>query len=480
MRLVTCLVGQISLAFAASNLASLTDCLRTASVPFASSLPTSYNLRLPYKPLVVANPTTVSQISSAVLCGAQNGVNVSAKSGGHSYTSSSFGGEDGHLVINLDRMYAVSVASDGTAKVQAGARLGHVATELHKQGKRAISHGTCPAVGVGGHALHGGHGMVSRKYGLATDWIKGATVVLANGTVTRCSATERPNLFWGIRGAGSSLVIVAELEFNTFAAPEKTTYFDISLTWDAKKTLQALLDAQEFSKTMPAELTMAVTFNKYGYYLNGAYVGNDAAFRNAIQPLLTKLGVKVSSSKTVGWIDFIKHFAGTEDIDITTPTYDEHENFYATSITTPILSLSQLQSLVDAVAKSGFTTTRSWFMHMNFHGGASSAITRSKPADTAYVHRDKMLLFQLKDSVSQSQQYPRDGFTLLQGFQQSISKGLGRDEWGMYVNYPDSEVSGGDAPRLYWGSNLGRLQWLKKDYDPKNLFRDTQSIQPAT
>ncbi|KAK1984195.1 hypothetical protein LZ30DRAFT_712145 [Colletotrichum cereale] len=468
----------ITIAASASTLDSLKSCLSAASVPVASSTPTSYNIRLPYKPIAVVVPTTVAQISSSVKCGAQNGISISAKSGGHSYTSSAFGGEDGHLVVNLDRMYAVKVDTDGTAKVQAGARLGHVATELFKQGKRALSHGTCPAVGIGGHSLHGGHGMVSRKYGLTMDWIKGATVVLANGTITYCSAAERPNLFWAIRGAGSSMAIVAELDFNTFPAPEQTTYFDISLTWSVSNAPQILLDCQEFAKSMAAELTMAVTFNNDGYYLNGAYVGDDAGFRNVIQPLLTKIGAKVSSSNTVGWIDFIKHYAGTAEIDITSPSYNEHENFYASSITTPSLSRTQAESLVNAVNKTGLTFNRSWFMHMNFHGGDYSAITRPRPTDTAYVHRDKMLLFQLKDSVSESQQYPSNGFSFLQGLRQSISKSLSSNQWGMYANYPDSEV-GSDAPRLYWGSNLDRLEWVKEDYDPNNLFRNSQSVKPA-
>ncbi|UQC82080.1 uncharacterized protein CLUP02_07566 [Colletotrichum lupini] len=478
MHLAIALLVQATLALSAP-LDDLTACLRTASVPIASSTPTPYNLRVPVKPLLVAVPTTNAQIASAVTCGSKSGVRVSAKSGGHSYISTGYGGEDGHLVINLDRMYSVTVASDGTAKVQAGARLGHVATELYNQGKRAISHGTCPAVGVSGHALHGGHGMVSHTYGLATDWIKAATVVLANGTITRCSATERPNLFWSIRGAGSSMVIVAELEFNTFAAPEKVTYFDIDLAWDTAKLPQVLLDTQEFAKTMPAELTMSTTFNNDGSYLNGAYVGDDAGFRAALQPLLAKIGAKVSSSKTVGWIDFIKHYAGVTDIDVTTATYNEHDNSYASSLTTPALTKTTFQSLVDAIAKNGLTATRSWYMHMNFHGGANSAVARPKTNDTAYVHRDKMLLFQLKDGVSTSQTYPSDGFALLQGLRQSIAKGLGSDQWGMYANYPDSQISESEAVRLYWGSNLNRLEWVKADYDPTNLFRFVQSIRPA-
>ncbi|KAI9162868.1 6-hydroxy-D-nicotine oxidase 3 [Paramyrothecium foliicola] len=458
---------------------AVTDCLRAASIPIAATVPTTYNVRVPYQPLAFVSPITVAQISSAVSCGTKHGVSVSAKSGGHSYVSSGFGGTDGHIVINLDRMYAVTVAADGTAKVQAGARLGHVATELFRQGKRAISHGTCPGVGIGGHALQGGHGMVSRKYGLATDWIKGATVVLANGTVTRCSATERPNLFWALRGAGTSMVIVAEIEFNTFVAPEKMTYFDISLVWNQQKAPQVLLNTQEFAKTMPSELTMAVKFNKNGYFINGGFVGDNTTFANAIQPLLAKLGAKISSSKTVGWIEFITHFAGTAEVDITTPNYNEHENFYATSITTPALSKLTFESLVASVAKNGFTTSRTWFMHMNILGGEQSAVTRPKMNATAYAHRDKLLLFQLKDGVPQSQQYPSDGFSLLQGFKQNISSGLASGAWGMYVNYPDSELGGLDAPKLYWGANLRRLEWVKQDYDPRNVFNNPQSIRPA-
>ncbi|KAK1637614.1 hypothetical protein BDP81DRAFT_448741 [Colletotrichum phormii] len=478
MHLVIALLAQVTLVLSAP-LDDLTGCLRTASVPIASSAPTPYNLRVPVKPLLVAFPTTNAQIASAVTCGSKNGISVSAKSGGHSYISAGYGGEDGHLVINLDRMYSVTVASDGTAKVQAGARLGHFATELYKQGKRAISHGTCPAVGVGGHALHGGHGMVSHTYGLAADWIKAATVVLANGTITRCSATERPNLFWSVRGAGSSMVIVAEFEFNTFAAPEKVTYFDIDLVWDTAKLPQVLVDTQEFAKTMPAELTMSTTFNNDGSYINGAYVGDDVGFRATVQPLLAKIGAKVSSSKTVGWIDFIKHYAGVTDIDVTTATYNEHDNSYASSLTTPALNKTTFQSLVDTIARNGLTASRTWYMHMNFHGGSNSAVARLKTNDTAYVHRDKMLLFQLKDGVSTSQTYPSDGFALLQGLRQSITKGLGNDQWGMYANYPDSQFSASEAVPLYWGSNLRRLEWIKADYDPTDLFRFVQSIKPA-
>lgn len=104
-----------------------------------------FNSLLAYKPDVVAVPTTAEQIQSAVKCGAESGYKVTAKGGGHSYGSYGLGGEDGHLVIQLDRMFAVKLDTEtNIATAEPGTRLGHLAVELWAQGKRAIAHGTCP------------------------------------------------------------------------------------------------------------------------------------------------------------------------------------------------------------------------------------------------------------------------------------------------------------------------------------------------
>lgn len=38
------------------------------------------------------------------------------------------------------------------ASIGGGTRLSDVTNKLHDNGKRAIAHGTCPGVGIGGHA----------------------------------------------------------------------------------------------------------------------------------------------------------------------------------------------------------------------------------------------------------------------------------------------------------------------------------------
>lgn len=82
---------------------------------------------------------------------------MNARSGGHSYAAYGLGGADGHLIVDLSNIKDIHVDnSTGVAVVGAGNRLGDVATALFDQAGRAIPHGLCPLVGLGGHAAFGG------------------------------------------------------------------------------------------------------------------------------------------------------------------------------------------------------------------------------------------------------------------------------------------------------------------------------------
>jgi FAD/FMN-containing dehydrogenase len=155
MRLTLPLSTGLYAALATADLekrAAIDDCLSSAGVPTDAQGSTAwtqdvapFNQRVPYTPVAIVVPSTVAHVQAAVSCATKVGVKVNPKSGGHSYASFGLGGEDGHLVVELDRLNTVTV--DPTTKVatiQAGARLGHVATALYNQGTRAISHGTCP------------------------------------------------------------------------------------------------------------------------------------------------------------------------------------------------------------------------------------------------------------------------------------------------------------------------------------------------
>lgn len=248
--------------------------LRNSSIPFLddehrswAAETTAYNLRVPATPALIVYTETAQQVQNAVASGVAAGLKVSARCGGHSYASLGHGGENDHLIVDLTPIDSVVVDPiTHIATVGAGARLGHVASQLHKQGGRAIAHGSCPGVGISGHMLHGGYGWASHNKGLALDWMIGASVVLANGTIVDCSETENPDLFWALRGAGSSFGIVISYRLNTFPAPTVSTPFKVSLSWHTEEQkLHGLRALVHFSRTTPPELNMRRTYTPACY-----------------------------------------------------------------------------------------------------------------------------------------------------------------------------------------------------------------------
>ena len=61
----------------------------------------------------------------------------------------------------------------------------------------------------------------------------------------------------------------------------------------------------------------------------------------------------------------------------------------------------------------------------------------------------------------------------------SAVKGMNATDWGMYINYPDTQVNAQTAQEKYWGVNLPRLQQIKKQLDPNEVFWNPQSVKPA-
>ncbi|KAM0250270.1 hypothetical protein ACHAP5_002329 [Fusarium lateritium] len=478
---------QTTLAYAAAtNTAALNACLAGKAVPNVQRNSAQwtqearpYNLRLPYNPAAIVIPTTVDHVQDAVKCGNQHGVRVSAKGGGHSYGSFGYGGEDGHLVIIMDAMDRVTLNKDMSCNIQAGARLGHVASELFKFNRRALPHGTCPGVGIAGHALHGGYGMASRTYGLTLDTFIGATIILANGTKRYTADWEMRDLNWALRGAGSSFGIVAELDFQTFQAPGTVTPFSIDLDWSEADAVDGLIALQDFAVKAPKELNMQIYMAPSGQTIQGVYYGTRAGLDTALRPLLGDLDVRISKASTGGWIESLQAYTNGQPLDQRRP-YDQHTTFYSTSLMTKALKRSQVRSLVSALFSNARDpdARHTWYLLIDLFGGPNSAIANNTSINSAFPHRDKLLLYQFSDRGNYAE-YAKNGFALLKGLRESVTKSMADGEWGMYANYLDTQLGNEEATKLYYGSNLGRLRKLKAEYDPKDMLWNPQGIRPA-
>lgn len=155
------------------------------------------------------------------------------------------------------------------ATVGGGVRLGNLAQGVWDQGKRALSHGTCPGVGIGGHFTHGGYGHTSRNWGLALDHIVAADVVLADGSLVHATSTESPDIFWAIRGAADSFGIVTNFYLKTHAAPEAVTYFSFQWGDALFKTQKAFTDTFLHIQQFGTNASIIDSRISFGIYLDG-------------------------------------------------------------------------------------------------------------------------------------------------------------------------------------------------------------------
>lgn len=108
--------------------------------------------------------------------------------------------------------------------------------------------------------LGGGHGWLQGEYGLLADNIISVQLVLANGSLVSVSATQRPDLFWALRGAGHNFGIVTSVEYRIFdVTPENKqwVYEEYVFTHEKLEPLFEIANGllRTENQTQPAQLT---------------------------------------------------------------------------------------------------------------------------------------------------------------------------------------------------------------------------------
>ena len=116
-------------------------------------------------------------------------------------------------MIDLGPLKAIHVdPARRIAWVQPGVLWGELDAATQEHGL-AVTGGRVSSTGVAGFTLGSGSGWLERKMGLASDNLRAARVLTADGHVVTASATENPDLFWALRGGGGNFGIVVEFEF---------------------------------------------------------------------------------------------------------------------------------------------------------------------------------------------------------------------------------------------------------------------------
>ena len=439
-----------------------------------------YNSVYAQQAAAIAQCRSPSDVQRCLAFARDSDVQVAARSGGHSYAAySSCPG----LVVDVTNMDRVSAGGTGgggqrLATVGAGTVLIDVYSQLAEQGL-LLPGGSCPTVGIAGLALGGGVGVFSRAYGLTCDQLQTVEIVTADGVLHRCGPADDEDLYWACRGGGGgNFGVVTAFGFRTHPIPAAITLFTLEWPWGAAgDVLNAWL---HFIPSAPDELWANCQLYSSGTVggglvkVTGVFVGSVNACNAALSPLTAAVS-DATTYRFVGPEDYLTATmieAGCEGEPVAQCAAPAQSPFVAKS--------SYVGGALPESAVGAITSALSSFPASLPGGGAGvvfdgygGMINKVGASDTAFVHRSAVSCAQY--SVTYPGAPPTQGQrSAAAAWLDHVQHAFAPVTQGSYQNYIDPTLP--DWPQAYYGSNLSRLQQVKRAHDPDDVFHFAQSI----
>lgn len=396
-------------------------------------------------------------------------VELSIKGGGHNIAGLAL--TDGGLTLDMSGLRSVEVDVEARlATVAAGCTLGDVDRATQPHGL-ATTLGFVSLTGAAGLTLGGGFGYLTRRFGWTVDDLEEVEIVLADGTVTRASATENDDLFWGIRGGGGNFGVVTEFVYRLHEVGPQVTGGVIA--WPASRAEEVLDAYRSVTASAPRELTLVVLR------------------RNA---------------PPAPWLPEVAHgkpMIGVVACHSGTPEQAEKDLAPLRALGEPLADIIQLreyvqlQSMLDATQPKG--------MHFYWKSEFVSELTDELAAtyhaqfEGLEAPANQIVLFQIGGALNE---HPEDDGAM--GNREArwacvvqamwapdspageANRAWVRRAWealrlfstgGNYVNFQTDDEPTERTAESYRG-NLERLRQVKRRYDPDNLFRVNRNIRP--
>ncbi len=419
------------------------------------------------RPGVIVRPTSAESVATAIRFGRERGLEIAVRSGGHS--SAGHSTSEGGLVIDLSRLRGVTVDPERrVARANGGALLGELDVA-------AQAHGLVCPVGVIGHTgvagltLGGGMGRLQRNFGLTIDNLRAVELVTADGRTVRASESEEPELFWGIRGAGSNFGVVTAFEFDlrefgpvlhrgVRIYPASQVHAVWSMVRDyagvAPDEVAMILSigraepAADYPASVAGEPIVIVSYNHSGDV--GAVERDLAPLRGGPEPVSSTDGsypyleVQTANDLAMGW-GHRSYIRGAYADDFRPESFDE-----------------LVEHVARAAEGSAFAIT--------VQGGAMGRV----PDDaTAFTGRDA----RFEMSADAEWDDPALDEVRCEWARQAMAIVEPDAVTGRYVN-EIAEAGPEETRAIYGDAKLARLTELKRAWDPDNVFRLNHNIVP--
>ncbi|SDA93626.1 FAD-binding oxidoreductase [Sinorhizobium sp. NFACC03] len=429
-----------------------------------------WNGMIDRRPALIARCRNAADVVASVNHARARGLAIAVRGGGHNVAG--YAVCDGGLMIDLSPMNAVRITSGlDRAYVEGGATWGDVDAATTPFG-RATPGGLISMTGVAGLTLSGGIGWLRGTHGLSCDNLVAADVVTASGVLIHASETENADLLWALKGGGGNFGIVVNFEFRLHPIAEELMF--CAPAYSEERANDILPQWRNYMASAPDEVSGLAEFStipsdpaypeetwgKRVLTLATVYDGPAEEGECVTQPL-----------RNIG--EPLLDFSGRMPYGVLQSIYDGifpkgRDRCYWKSTYLSGLDDGVIADITKRLAKRPSEMT---FASIWKFGGAVQRIAADA---TAFGDRSMPFMLSLDAIWSDPAGDDTNIKWVRDVWQDMESYSTGR----LYLNFPgfgEGETLVRDA---FGAETYARLQTVKRDYDPHNLFHMNQNILP--
>lgn len=425
-----------------------------------------YNAMIDKKPALIVRCSNVADVIACVNYAREYDLRTAVCGGGHNGPGLALC-DDG-MVIDLSEMKGIRVDPEGrTVDAEAGCTWGDVDHATHAFGLATVS-GVISTTGIAGLTLGGGHGYLSRKYGLTVDNLLEADVVLADGSFVTASKQENEDLFWALRGGGGNFGVVTSFKYRLHPVDSVVAG---PMFWPVEQAEKMMKWYREWLPDLHEDV--------YAFFLTAEVPGDP-------------FPPEIHGSKVCGLMWCVNG------------SREEAEPFLqeAREVAEPLfehidpMPYPMLQGMFDGLYPEGLQ----WYWKGDFIKELSDeAINEHLKFKEVPTKLSTMHLYPINGAVHEKEtketawKYRDVNWSMvIAGVAEDSSDNSKIEKWARsyweaihphsagaaYVNFMMEE--GDKRIKATYGENYERLQKIKAKYDPNNFFRVNQNIKPKS
>ncbi len=423
-------------------------------------------------PAVIVRCTDAADVAAGVQLARDQDVPLAVRGGGHS--AAGFGVCDGGVVLDLARINATAVdPCTRRARVGGGATWKDLdgATQAHGL---AVTGGLVSHTGVGGLTLGGGIGNLMRRCGLTCDNLVGADIVTADGIARRVDDDTDPDLMWGLRGGGGNFGVVTRFEYRLHRVGP--TVLAGMLLWPIADAGDVIRFYRDWVPGVPDTLTTVLALRTAP---NSPFVPEDLQGRPALAiSVCWSAGIE-EGERTLEPLRRMKRPVADH---IGQRPYVDHQSLFDTSAPHGRQNYKRNANLtglpdtaIDVLIEEIRRTTSRLSLVLIFQLGGAVA----RVAEDATAYSDRRATFNVDinaqweaatdPAAEEHIQWVREFHAAMHPFATG----------GAYVNFLMGDEGTNRVRATYGDSKYDRLVRLKRRFDPDNIFRLNQNVDPG-